>query len=223
MDLEPGTGRDHPAGVKRSWILAVLACVGVAVSGCNQPGGKAPSAASVTSAPTVPTVPPPAPAPAVGAATAPAPVKAEPEVIFHLSRAQTNLPMVKLYLGPRELEAELCTTVSQVATGLMFRKGIGTNEAMFFAFATGQDRAFYMKNVDFPIAAAYIDSDGIIQEVVQLKARDVTPVPSKSDRIQFVLETAPDWFTRNGVGPGTLVTMPEGELRANLVRRARIP
>lgn len=215
MDLERGTGRDHPPNVKRSWILAVLACMGVAVSGCNQPSRQAPAAAPTTSAPTVPTLAVPAPASP--------PVKAEPEVIFHLSRAQTNLPMVKLYLGPRELEAELCTTVSQVATGLMFRKGIGTNEAMFFAFATGQDRAFYMKNVDFPIAAAYIDSDGIIQEVVQLKARDVTPVPSKSDRIQFVLETAPDWFTRNGVGPGTLVTMPEGELRANLVRRARIP
>ena len=221
MDLEPATGPDHPPDVKRSWILAVLVCLGVAAAGCNQPGGQAPAAASVTSAPTVPSVPPPAVAPAPAPATPPA--KAEPEVVFHLSRAQTNLPVIKLYIGPRELEAELCTTVSQVATGLMFRKGIGTNEGMFFVFATGQERAFYMKNVDFPIAAAYIDSDGIIQEVVQLKARDVTPVPSKTDRIQFVLETAPDWFVRNGVGPGTLVTLPEGELRANLVRRARLP
>ncbi len=204
----------------------MLACVGVAVSGCNQHGGAAPSAptnsAAAVQAPT-PAAPPAPSASAAGPAPAPAPAKAEPEVVFHLNRAQTNLPMVKLYIGPRELEAELCATVSQVATGLMFRKGIGTNEGMFFVFATGQERAFYMKNVDFPIAAAYIDSDGIIQEVVQLKARDVTPVPSKSDRIQFVLETAPDWFTRNGVGPGTLVTMPEGELRANLIRRARLP
>lgn len=199
----------------------MLACVGVAVSGCNQQGGAAPSAptntAPAAAAPPVPS------GTTAGNATPATPAKAEPEVVFHLSRAQTNLPMVKLYIGPRELEAELCATVSQVATGLMFRKGIGTNEGMFFVFATGQERAFYMKNVDFPIAAAYIDADGIIQEVVQLKARDVTPVPSKSDRIQFVLETAPDWFTRNGVGPGTLVTTTEGELRANLIRRARLP
>lgn len=144
-------------------------------------------------------------------------------MIFHLARAQTNLPIVKLLIGPHELDAELCTTVTQVATGLMHRKGIGTNDAMFFVFAIGQQRSFYMKNVPFPIAAAYIDSDGIIQEIVQLKAMDATPVPSKSERIQYVLETAPDWFARNGVGVGALVTVPAGELRATLARRAQLP
>jgi uncharacterized membrane protein (UPF0127 family) len=106
---------------------------------------------------------------------------------------------------------------------MMHRKGVGTNDAMFFAFAIGQQRSFYMKNVDFPIAAAYIDTDGVVQEIVQLKARDVTPVPSQSDRIQYVLETAPDWFTRNNVGVGALVTTPKGELRATLARLARLP
>ena len=128
-----------------------------------------------------------------------------------------------LGIGPHELDAELCTTITQVATGMMHRKGVGTNDAMFFVFAIGQQRSFYMKNVDFPIAAAYIDTDGVVQEIVQLKAREVTPVPSQSERIQYVLETAPDWFTRNNVGVGALVTTPKGELRTTLARLARLP
>ncbi|MEN9733189.1 MAG: hypothetical protein RLZ45_1184, partial [Verrucomicrobiota bacterium] len=58
-----------------------------------------------------------------------------------------------------------------------------------------------------------IDSEGVIQEVVRLKKLDETPVPSKSDNIQFVLETAPGWFERNGIKPGTLIRSTKRSLR----------
>jgi uncharacterized protein len=202
-----------------AWVVSAA----MLLAACDKPGqasappSAAPAGTTTASAPTTPAV-----APAAPPAPSPPPA-AEPEVIFHSSRAQTNLPIVKLLIGPHELDAELCTTITQVATGMMHRKGVGTNDAMFFAFAIGQQRSFYMKNVDFPIAAAYIDTDGVVQEIVQLKAREVTPVPSQSDRIQYVLETAPDWFTRNNVGVGALVTTPKGELRATLARLARLP
>ncbi len=203
-------------------MVAWVASAAVLLAACDKPGQAsapppaAPAGTTTAPAPTTPAVTPTTP-------PAPAAPAAEPEVIFHSNRAQTNLPIVKLLIGPHELDAELCTTITQVATGMMHRKGVGTNDAMFFAFAIGQQRSFYMKNVDFPIAAAYIDTDGVVQEIVQLKARDVTPVPSKSERIQYVLETAPDWFTRNNVGVGALVTTPKGELRTTLARLARLP
>jgi uncharacterized membrane protein (UPF0127 family) len=205
-----------------AWVVSAV----MLLAACNKPGqASAPPPASsggtpAAPAPTTPTAVTPATSPAPATAATPA---AEPEVIFHSNRAQTNLPIVKLLIGPHELDAELCTTITQVATGMMHRKGVGTNDAMFFVFAIGQQRSFYMKNVDFPIAAAYIDTDGVVQEIVQLKAREVTPVPSKSERIQYVLETAPDWFTRNNVGVGALVTTPKGELRTTLARLARLP
>jgi uncharacterized membrane protein (UPF0127 family) len=70
-----------------------------------------------------------------------------------------------------------------------------------------------MRNVTFDIDAAYIDSEGIIQEVVRLKKLDETPVPSKSENIQFVLETAPGWFERNGIKAGTLIRGTKRSLR----------
>ena len=41
-----------------------------------------------------------------------------------------------------------------------------------------------------------------------------------NDNIQFVLETAPDWFTRNGIGAGTLIRTESGSLREVLGARA---
>lgn len=139
---------------------------------------------------------------------------------YHLDHAQVDLPRVRLWIGPTELEAEVCTTLPQVATGLMHRKGIGPNESMIFAFGTGEQRSFYMKNVSFDIAAAYIDTEGVVTEVVQLKKQVVDPVPSKSANIQFVLETAPDWFERNGIKAGTVIRTDSGSLRDVLGRRA---
>lgn len=112
--------------------------------------------------------------------------------------------------------------MSEVATGLMHRTGIGQDETLFFVFGRGEPRAFYMKNVPFPISAGYIDSDGILQEIVQLKAMDETSIPSKSSNIQFVLEAAPDWYQRNGIGPGALIATERGPLSATLGPTAQV-
>lgn len=162
--------------------------------------------------PKEPSTPPPS--------ATPAPPATNP-VSFHLPRALPRLPTVRLWLGAMELDAEVCLTLQHVATGLMFREQIGTNEAMLFVFRRPDQRAFYMKNVKFPIAAAYINGDGVIEEIVQLKARDETPVPSKSANIQFVLETAPNFFERNGLKPGTLITTSQGRLRETLAAKSQ--
>jgi uncharacterized protein len=134
------------------------------------------------------------------------------EPVFHLATAQVNLPQVKLWIGSREIVSEVCHTVPQIATGLMHRARIGPEETMLFIFAGPRERSFYMKNVPFDIDVAYIDNEGVIQEIVRLKANDAQGVPSKSSRIQFVLEAAPEYFTRNGFGTGTLITTERGAL-----------
>jgi uncharacterized membrane protein (UPF0127 family) len=155
-----------------------------------------------------------------GAATTNAAAATEP--VFYLDHAQSGLPRVKLWLGAKEITAELCHTVPQIATGLMHRRGIGPEETMLFVFASEQRRAFYMRNVPFDIDVAYIDGEGVIREIVRLVARDEKGVPSKSDGIQFVLEAAPDFFTSNGLGPGTQVQTDQGPLRQKLAGLAQL-
>ena len=137
---------------------------------------------------------------------------AESEPVFHLATAQVQLPRVKLWIGSREIVSEVCHTVPQIATGLMHRTGIGPEETMLFIFAGPRERSFYMKNVPFDIDVAYIDREGVIQEIVRLKANDAQGVPSKSSRIQFVLEAAPEYFALHGFGLGTLISTERGAL-----------
>ncbi len=194
-------------------LLLLLAC------GCNPPS-VAPSTsmppATATSNLTAGSVP--AAKPVSAPAAEPAKDAAEPH--YYLDHAQVGLPTARLWIGASEVNAEICATLPQVATGLMHRTGIGPNEAMLFVFGTGDRRSFYMKNVTFDIAAAYIDTEGEVREIIQLKRQEAIPVTSVSDNIQFVLETAPDWFTRNGVKPGTLIRTETGSLRAVLGPRA---
>lgn len=182
------------------------------IAGC---GSKAPTSTGAVST---------SPAPATTATSpAPIPVAAAPsEQIFYQDHAQTGLPKVKLWVGPREVSSELCYTITQIATGLMHRKSIGENETMFFVFGGPGERSFYMRNVPFDIDIAYIDSDGVIQEIVRLKANNEQGIPSKTDRIQFVLEAAPDYFTKNGIGPGTLIATDRGSLKEVLGPMAQL-
>lgn len=181
-------------------LLALLLCVGWA--GCGGPP-QGPSKAPAQG---------PSNAPSAAVSPAVPPALSDPEPVFHLASAQVNLPRVKLWIGQREIAPEVCVTVSQIATGLMHRTGIGPDETMLFVFGSPRERSFYMKNVPFDIDVAYIDSEGVIQEIVRLKANDAQGVPSKSSRIQFVLEAAPEYFTRNGFGPGTLIATERGGL-----------
>lgn len=144
------------------------------------------------------------------------------EPVFYQAKAQTGLQRVKLLMGAVETQSEMCYTVTQIATGLMHRHSIGTNETLLFVFGTGQERSFYMRNVPFEIDVAYIDVEGVIQEIVRLKALDEKGVPSKSSRIQFVLEAAPGYFTRNGLGVGTLIQTDLGSLNQSLSRFAQL-
>ena len=142
------------------------------------------------------------------------PVSAAPETpVYHLDHAQPRLATVKLWIGAKEVDAEKCVTRAQISTGLMYRPGITNDECMLFVFPQAQQVAFYMKNVGFDIDAAYIDSAGVVQQIVRLKKMDETPVPSASNDVQFVLETAPGWFEKNGIGVGALVKTPRRTLR----------
>ncbi|MFM8357934.1 MAG: DUF192 domain-containing protein [Verrucomicrobiota bacterium] len=196
--------------------LLLVLLMAATVAGC--------SGESTSSRGPVPAAAPPSAAPASSnAAPAAAAVPADDAPVFHLHRAQPRLSTVKLWVGPHEVEAELARTLTQIATGLMFRPSIGPQETMLFVFGSAQPRAFYMKNVPFDIAVAYLDPEGVIQEIVQLKAQDQKPVPSRSDRIQYVLEAAPDWFQRHGVGPGTLIRTDKGSFADTLAAFATLP
>ncbi len=176
------------------WLALAL------VAGCEKPA--APSAAS-----TLPTAPSPAPA-----ASAPAAVRREAAPPYS-DKPLANLETLKLWIGPHEVTAQLAMSAVEMATGMMHRAAIDPEEAMLFPLPRPMQASFYNRNVQFDLGVAYIDPEGVIREIITLKKLDETPRPSQASNIQFVLEVAPDWFQRKGVGVGTEIRTPQGALK----------
>jgi uncharacterized membrane protein (UPF0127 family) len=125
---------------------------------------------------------------------------------------QPQLPIIKMWLGDKEIVAEQATTGDQVQTGMMFRKAMGENEGMLFIFARAMQASFWMRNTLIPLSCAYIDPSGTILEVHDMKPLDETPIQASSDQVQYVLEMKQGWFERNHIGVGTSVRTERGSL-----------
>jgi len=151
------------------------------------------------------------------AQTPPSPPTNPPHL--YLDHAQPRLRTIKLWLGAQEMDAEMALTQTQVATGMMYRKEMGTNDGMLFVFPRPHRTAFYMRNTVIPLSAAYIDPEGTILEVHDLKPLEETPVEAATDNIQFVLETPQGWFKKNNIGVGTVIRTERGSLQETFFRK----
>jgi hypothetical protein len=132
--------------------------------------------------------------------------------------AQPKLPTLKIFLGAEVLDAELALTEQEEMTGMMFRTNIQETDAMLFALPTPQRASFWMKNCPESISAAYITTDGTIQEIHHLEQNDTNSVVAARDDIRFVLETKEGWFGRHNIAPGTVITSEKGSLADTFLR-----
>ena len=134
------------------------------------------------------------------------------------TQAQPKLQTMKLWVGPEEMIAELALTAEQQRTGMMFRTNMAEKAGMFFPLATTQRAAFWMKNCPLPLSAAYIDPEGVIQEIREFQPHNTNAVVSASNNIRFVLETPHGWFERHNVRTGMVVRTERGSLMETFFR-----
>jgi uncharacterized membrane protein (UPF0127 family) len=137
----------------------------------------------------------------------------------HLTNAQPRLPTIKLWIGSAELITEVASQPVQMATGMMFRKAMAENEAMIFVFPQPQRASFYMKNTTVPLSIGYLDTEGVLREIHDLKPLELNPVVSAAEDIRFALEVPQGWFQRHQITPGMVARTERGPLAATLLGR----
>lgn len=145
--------------------------------------------------------------------SAPPPTTSVAEKTPPTGRAQPKLPTIKLWLGANEIVAEQALSEQEIRAGMMFRTEMGENEGMLFVFAGPMRASFWMRNTLLPLSCAYIDPEGVILEIRDMKPLDESPIEAQSDRVQYVLEMRQGWFDRHDVKPGMLVRTERGSLR----------
>ena len=150
---------------------------------------------------------PPA-APVSATATSPSPA-----TVSIPTHAQPKLRTTNLWIGPQVMSAEVAVAPLELQTGMMFRTNMAENEGMLFVFGMPHQTSFWMKNTSLPLSAAYINPDGVIEEIHPLEPFNTNSVVAKSDNIQYVLETRQGWFDRHNVSTGTVIRTESGPLR----------
>ncbi len=144
-----------------------------------------------------------------------APASVDPES----GQPQPKLPTIKLWLGAHELVTEIASTPIEHQVGMMWRTNMAEMEGMIFIFDEPGRRSFWMRNTLVPLDIAYIADDGTLLEVHAAQPRNEAPLPSESERVQFVLETRQGWFQRNNVKPGMQIRTEKGSLQDTFFRR----
>jgi uncharacterized membrane protein (UPF0127 family) len=135
-----------------------------------------------------------------------------------ITQAQPKLQTMKVYLGAEEMIAELALTPDQQRIGMMFRTNMAENSAMLFPLPFTQPASFWMKNCPLPLSAAYIDPEGVIQEIHDLQPFNTNAVVAASNNIRFVLETPQGWFQRHHINPGVAIATERGPLMQTFFR-----
>lgn len=103
------------------------------------------------------------------------------------------------------VEAEIAADAAARAQGLMWRKSVPDGSGMVFVFPRDERMSFWMKNTLAPLSIAFIDSRGVLREILDMEPHDLTPVRSPGFR-RYALEVPQGWFARNGIAAGSALS-----------------
>ena len=112
-----------------------------------------------------------------------------------------KLPSVTLNAGMHNIQAEVAQTPDERSIGLMFRKSMGANEGMLFAFEQPATQCFWMKNTLLPLSIAFVAADGTVVNIDDMKPQTLDSHCSVKE-VPFVLEMNAGWFAKRGIKVG---------------------
>ena len=102
------------------------------------------------------------------------------------------------------LTLEIPSTPDAFSAGLMFRESLDKNSGMLFVFKEAGEKSFHMTNTTIPLDIAFINEDGIIESIKELKPLDETHVFSDA-KVLYAIEVNRGWFTENNIQVGDSV------------------
>jgi uncharacterized protein len=119
-------------------------------------------------------------------------------------QAYAQMPEIPLTIAGHKLVAEVAATNPERMQGLMHRRMMPENRGMVFVFTEVAPHAMWMENTYIPLSVAFIDSNGIITNIEDMKpqTRDshgaVKPV-------RYALEMNLGWFAKRGIKAGAKI------------------
>ena len=116
-----------------------------------------------------------------------------------------ELPTRTLTIGKHKLVVEVVVTPEQRATGLMNRFSLQPDHGMLFVFDRPQPLAFWMKNTYIPLSIAFLDANGAILNIEDMRPQDESTHPSRGSAV-YAIEMKRGWFAERSIAAGAKVS-----------------
>ena len=98
-------------------------------------------------------------------------------------------------------------TPEQQATGMMFRRQMGSNEGMLFVAPDKGIRCFWMRNTFIPLSIAFLDDDGRIVNIADMQPQS-DQTHCSTEPVRHALEVNQGWFAKRGIKAGMKIAGP---------------
>ena len=102
-------------------------------------------------------------------------------VLPSLTFAAPELPVIELTAGMHRIEAEVVNTQESRMRGLMMRQSMPTHRGMLFVFDADARHCMWMKNTLLPLAVAFLDGQGRIINVEEMRPQRICDEPPDGD------------------------------------------
>lgn len=116
----------------------------------------------------------------------------------------TDARTVTLTIGKSKLVAEVVDTPDTRANGLMHRFSLQPDHGMLFVFDRPQPLGFWMKNTYIPLSIAFVDAEGKIVNIDDMRPQDESTHWSKGLAL-YAIEMRQGWFATKGILAGEQV------------------
>jgi len=118
--------------------------------------------------------------------------------------AQSAAQTVRLNAGVHLITAEVAADDPMRQRGLMFRETLAANHGMLFVFEGKDVRCMWMRNTLIPLSVAFIDDDGRIVNIEDMKPKTEDSHCARAP-VRYALEMTQGWFAQRGLKPGAVI------------------
>jgi uncharacterized membrane protein (UPF0127 family) len=110
--------------------------------------------------------------------------------------------LVVVRVGGHEIRVEIADDSAERERGLMYRESLPEHQGMLFVYGSAATRSFWMRNTLIPLDIAFIDPDGVIVDIQQMRQTQTAELTTSKFPAMYALEMNLGWFEANEVEVG---------------------
>ena len=111
--------------------------------------------------------------------------------------------------GEVRVQVEVADDTDEMQKGLMGRTALAEDAGMLFVYPEERELSFWMKDTLIPLSIAFMDAEGRIVDLQDMKALDDEPPHyTSAEPARYALEVNKGFFDERGVEVGDRATLP---------------